>query len=143
MTRKAKRSAILRLVAMKGSSKISPEDHKFVSVDPDPDFDPDHNRKVIADTIKHSEKLWREKQRRFAEGVRERVEAVSTYVESLKMGGASSDVQSFFGKQHLAHLRGYDLIERLKKAKQFGQPLIKRVENIYAKTKQKRIQEEI
>ena len=116
--------------------KIDPTDYKFTPVDPDPNFDPEHNRQVIENSIKRADALWREKKRKFAEGAKERAEAVATYAESLKMGGADSSLTKYFGKNHLAYLRGYELIDRLKKAQQMGEPLVRRVEDKYAEAQQ-------
>jgi hypothetical protein len=118
---------------------ISKADYKFVPVNPDPDFDPEHNRQVIEYTIKRSEQLQRKKQREFNEKLKERTEAMSTYIESVNIGNTNSDVKRYFGQEQLAYLRGYDLMDKLKREKQInpnGQ-LMKRIDKFYAKTQGK------
>ena len=117
---------------------ISPKDYKFVNVNPDPDFDPKHNQEVIDFTIKRSEELWRKKQREFGDAIKERSEAISTYVEALKMGNTNSDVNKFFGEQQIAYFKGHQLMENLKKKHQLGEKLTKKVKAFYASQKQQR-----
>lgn len=93
--------------------KIHPLDLIFAPVDPDPDFDPEHNRKVIADTIKQNDALKRKKDREYEEGVRERTTAASQYLQSLDEGGRSSNIEKYFGKRYLAYLRGREIMEKL------------------------------
>lgn len=119
-------------------TKIDPLDYKFAPVDPDPDFDPKRNQEVIDFTIKRSEELWREKQRKFNEGIKERSEAISTYAEAVKMGRTNSNYKNFFGKEYLYHLKGQKLVDELKKKYLLGEKLTKKVEKFYAKTKQQR-----
>jgi hypothetical protein len=120
--------------------KVNPADYHMVPVDADPDFDPKHNQEVIDYTIKKSEELQRKKQREFGDKVKERTEAMSTYFESLKMGNTTSDYKKYFGKDYLAYLKGYELIDKLKKQAQINPngSLMKRVNNFYAKTQQQR-----
>ena len=123
---------------MKVDTKIDKRDYKFVNVDPDADFDPKHNQDVIDFTIKRSEELWRKKQRDFGDKIKERAEAVSTYVEALKMGNTNSDVKKFFGEEQLAYFKGHELMSELKKKYMVGEKLTKRVEKFYASQKQQR-----
>jgi vacuolar-type H+-ATPase subunit I/STV1 len=114
--------------------KVNPADYRMVPVDADPDFDPKRNQEVIDYTIKKSEELQRKKQREFGDKVKERTEAMSTYFEALKMGNTTSDYKKYFGKDYLSYLKGYELIDKLKKAKQINPngSLMKRVNKFYA-----------
>jgi hypothetical protein len=114
--------------------KVNPADYHMVPVEPDADFDPKHNQEVIDYTIKKSEELQRKKQREFGDKVKERSEAMSTYFEALKMGNTTSDYKKYFGENYLAYLKGYELIDKLKKAKQINPngSLMKRVNKFYA-----------
>jgi len=115
---------------------ISPKDYKFVNVNPDPDFDPKRNQEVIDFTIKRSEQLWRKKQRAFNDAIKERSEAVATYVEALKTGNTTSDVNKFFGPKQIAYFKGHQLMDNLKKSAMLGEKLTKRINRFYAETKQ-------
>lgn len=92
--------------------KIDPKDLKFVPVDPDPDFDPAHNKRVIADTIKASEKLRRKKQRDFEQGVKDRVWVMSKFKKSVEKGKTNS-IQEFLGRREIARLKGQSVLEYL------------------------------
>ena len=93
---------------------IAPQDLKFANVNPDPGFDPEHNRAVIEKTIKENEKLVRARNRDAEEGNKERINALSTYLRSISTGGKSTDREKFFGKKYLAYLRGSEVMQRIK-----------------------------
>mgnify|MGYP001601905753 FL=1 len=103
---------------IKHDDRIDPQDWRFVPADPDPDFDADHNRQVIDRTIKKSEAYRRKKMRQFNEGVGQRSEAIATYLQSVKAGGKTSDVDKFFGRRELARLRGQEVLGIIKNATQ-------------------------
>ncbi|MEK6878311.1 MAG: hypothetical protein AABY22_01815, partial [Nanoarchaeota archaeon] len=98
---------------------IAPQDLKFVKVDPDPNFDPAHNKKVIEKTIKDNQRLVRERQRESLEGVKERHNALAVYLRSVNQGGKASDYKKFFGEKNLKRLKGYvrgmEVMENIKK----------------------------
>ena len=88
--------------------KVARQDWKFVSVDPDPNFNPQHNRRVIDEVIKESEILARKRKREFAEGIGERASALATFISSVNLGGRSESAEKYFGKEFLDHLKGKD-----------------------------------
>ena len=93
---------------------IQPQDLKFVSVDPDPSFDPIHNMAVIEKTIKDNEKLVRARNKQAEEGAKERINATAIYLRSINQGGKATDREKFFGKKYLAYLRGKEIMENIK-----------------------------
>ena len=95
-------------------TKISPEDWGLVSVDPDPDFDPEHNRRVIAETIRKSERAKRMREKEFGDKIDERTEAIAKYLKDVEGNGASSSVMKYFGRRELARLRGEEIRDTLK-----------------------------
>ena len=121
------------------SNRISPLDYRFTPVDPDPDFDAEHNRKVIEESIKAGEALWRAKQRKFSEGVGERSWAIAHYVDAYKMGAADSSVKNFFGEKELVRLKGEKILNKIKKeAVSPNGKATKMIKDFYAKTKRQR-----
>ena len=98
---------------------IAPQDLKYVKVDPDPDFDPQHNKRVIEKTIKDNQELVRKRNRDALEGVKERNNALATYLRSINQGGKTTDYKKFFGKDNLRRLKGYvrgvEVMENIKK----------------------------
>ena len=93
---------------------IAPQDIKYVSVDPDPDFDPLHNMAVIEKTIKDNEQLVRTRNKEAEEGAKERINATAIYLRSINQGGKTVDREKFFGKKYLAYLRGKEIMEQIK-----------------------------
>src|SRR3990167_5277066 len=90
-------------------TKIVKEDYKFVSVDGDPNFDPEHNRRVVAETIRKSKLLQARKKRENMDKVRERTQAVAQYLSSVNSGKTSVNVVDYFGRHELARLRGEEI----------------------------------
>lgn len=90
--------------------KVAKSDWKFVKVDPDPDFDPQHNRRVIEEVIRESEALSRQRKREFAEGLGERSNALATFISSVNLGGKRENAEKYFGKKFLDHLKGKDKV---------------------------------
>jgi hypothetical protein len=112
-------------------NNIHIKDWKYVPAEPDPDFDADRNRRIIARTIKKAEANRRRKQREHDEGVKERTDALATYIESLKQGKTQKGVEEYFGRKELARLRGKEIVERIQdKLKVVGKggEIIRRVE---------------
>jgi hypothetical protein len=93
---------------------IQPKDLKYVSVDPDPNFDPEHNQRVIEQTIRDNDKLVKSRIGVFDEKAKERTNAVATYLRSISQGGKSTDREKFFGKKYLAYLRGQEVMDSIK-----------------------------
>ena len=93
---------------------IAPQDLKYVSVNPSPDFDPVHNMAVIEKTIKDNEQLVRERNREFDDKAKERINATATYLRSLNQGGKTTNHEKFFGKKYLAYLRGKEIMENIR-----------------------------
>ena len=93
---------------------IQPQDLKYVKIDPDPDFDPEHNKQVIEKTIKDNEKLVTRRTNESLEKIKERHNALAIYLRSLNQGGKATDHEKFFGKKYLAYLRGKEIMDSIK-----------------------------
>lgn len=93
----------------KRMTKIGKQDYQFVPVDPDPNFDPEHNRLVIEESIRKSKLLSERKKREHMDTVRERTQAVAEYLNNLNTGNTGSDVARYFGRRELARLRGEEI----------------------------------
>lgn len=78
---------------------------KFYLNKPDPDFNPEKNKKIVEDSIKEYEQMRISKHRLFMEKLAERIDAATSYVLYLERGG-SSPAEKYFGKRLLAQLRG-------------------------------------
>ena len=100
---------------MKGRQDlIAPQDLKYVKVDPDSAFDPEHNKTVIEKTIKDNEKLVKARTSESLEKVAERNNALAIYLRSLNQGGKATNREKFFGKKYTAYLRGKEIMENIK-----------------------------
>ena len=94
---------------------ISPADYGYMEENPygDPNFDPEKNKKIIADSIKRYERNRRSKKREYQESIRYRSAAIATYLESVKQG-KGGDIKKYFGNEELARLRGQEVLNALK-----------------------------
>ncbi len=100
------------MLKKKKSERIHPKDYGYVPADPDPDFDPEHNARVIRKTIKATEANMRRKAREHDEAYGERASAAAMYIKNLQQGSGASKVDKYFGK-HLAYLKGKEAISRI------------------------------
>ena len=98
--------------------KINPLDWGYMEQNPegDADFSAEKNAEVIANIIKKTDKMRRQKAREFQTGLRERNEATAQYLKALE-GGASTNAEKYFGRRELARLRGEEVLNKLKDAK--------------------------
>lgn len=102
---------------MKRLPKIDKSDYHLVPVNPDPGFDPEKNKRVIEGTIKKYEAMRRKKIKEHGEQIEERSDALASYLKGMEQGGKQSDIGKYFGKKHLAYLRGQAILERIKSVK--------------------------
>ena len=93
---------------------ISPTDYKYVPLDPDPDFSPEHNARVLKETIETNERIRARKIRTASQSSRARTSAVVTYLKDLTSGNTDSSVTQYFGEHELARLRGIEIQETIK-----------------------------
>jgi len=84
-----------------------------VPKDPDPNFSPAKNRKVIREVIKATEATRRKKGREHNDAYQERAEAVTSYLKSLDTGRSNSDILKYFGRREMARLKGKEVLEKL------------------------------
>lgn len=81
--------------------------------EPSPDFNPEHNKQVIEDSIKATDRAMRMKDHRFEQEVGERAWAASKYLKGLQTGKGTSDPIKFFGKDYTMYLKGKSVIDRV------------------------------
>jgi hypothetical protein len=93
--------------------KVHKADYKFVPVKPDENFSEEHNKKVIEDVIKKNELQFKRNERERKERLRERAHAIASYTKNVK---DNKTPEQYFGKKHLAYLRGQEIINKLKNA---------------------------
>lgn len=75
-------------------------------------FSPEKNKYIIEKTIKKHEANIARKIKSYEEQVRERADAVATYLKSVANGKEKS-VDAYFGRRELARLRGQQIIQKL------------------------------
>jgi hypothetical protein len=79
----------------------------------DPDFSAKRNNEVIERTIKKMELRKQQKLKEYGEAVRERSEAVASFLHHVKQG-RHNNVVNYFGKRELARLRGEEISNVIK-----------------------------
>lgn len=93
--------------------KIAKHDWHLVPIEPDANFDPEHNKKVIEDTIRKSQIIAARKKREWENKARERTAAVAQYVKAIDTGNTEKSVLDYFGRKELARLRGEEIMQSI------------------------------
>ncbi len=75
-------------------------------------FSPEYNKMVIEKTIQKTQANRKKKQKEYIESLRERSDAVATYLKS-RAADSNRPVEAYFSKRELAHLRGEKIVEKL------------------------------
>jgi hypothetical protein len=82
--------------------------------DGDAGFSPERNKQVIASSIKKYEAMRAKKNKEYTESIRERADAVATYLKSRVAEGNTS-IEKYYGKQELTRLQGVSIMNKLKR----------------------------
>jgi hypothetical protein len=82
-------------------------------------FSPEYNKMVIERTIKKSQLMRQRRAKLYEESVRERADAVATYIKS-SAAETEKPVEAYFGKKWMAYLRGEKIMEKLKGQSMLG-----------------------
>lgn len=93
---------------------INPVDISLMGEE-DPNFDLEHNKRVIQSTIEQAKRMQRTKQREYGEQIKERSWAATHFIDQVKSGG-EANVEKFFGKSYLNYLKGQQIAEKYKMA---------------------------
>ena len=80
----------------------------------DPGFDPEHNRRVIAEVDAWNDQMDRSRDRTYKANLAERTSGVAQYLKNVSQGKWVSTVEQYFGRRHLAYLRGEEIVKQLK-----------------------------
>jgi len=87
--------------------------NKFFDHKADASFVARHNKDVVDEVIKETIATSLRKSKEYTEKIKERSDAVATYLKSVASGKEKS-VDKYFGKKNLAHLRGQRIVEVIK-----------------------------
>ena len=85
---------------------------KWYMDEPEEGFSPKRNKHVIEQSIIKSRLLRDRRNRDYVEQVRERADAVASYLKRVAMG-MEKDVDAYFGKHELARLRGEKIVQEI------------------------------
>jgi len=97
-------------------------DHALYYVDGgEPGFSPAYNKMVIERTMRKALENRKRKQKDYIESVRERADAVATYLKS-RAAEANTPVEKYFSKRELAYLRGEKIAQKLQRNNLGGKP---------------------
>lgn len=91
----------------------------------DPDFDPEHNKRVIEAVDKWNDEMEKKREREFREKTAERSHAAAMYLKNLAQGAGVNQVNKYFGKRELARLHAQDIVSKL----QANEALRKKLQN--------------
>ena len=93
--------------------KLNKKDFKYVLEKPDSNFSPARNKFVIEESIRKYDEMRAKKIAMSVEGIRERSEAVASFLEHVNRG-KNNDVEKYFGRRVLAKLRGQEIIDEMR-----------------------------
>ena len=79
----------------------------------EPGFSVEHNKRIIAQSIKDTEANYRRKGREKDEDYRERASAAASFIQNAQSGDGAQNVKGYFGKDYLSYLQGKKTIDRL------------------------------
>jgi hypothetical protein len=82
-------------------------------VDKDPNFSAKRNQMIINRTIMKTDLAKMRKEKEYTESIRERSEAVASFLSHVNEG-KHNDVVKYFGRRELARLRGEDIATQIK-----------------------------
>ena len=102
---------------MKKLPKLDKADWGYAPLDPDPDFDPVKNQKVIDDVIRKNEQNFKRKEKERKKALSERTSAIASFVKHAQNKDSKITPDDYFGRKYLAELRGKQIIDILKNAK--------------------------
>jgi hypothetical protein len=93
--------------------KVQKKDYeKFYVLNPEPEFSPEHNKRVIEGSIKKYEAKQKEAMDTFRQGLGERSDMVASYLKSNAVQ-SNKPIDKYLGKAMMARLRGEEIIDRL------------------------------
>lgn len=98
--------------------EIQQKDFKYVPKDPNFGFDPEKNRRVIAETIADNKRREQALKKEYLENVEEKVDAGVYFLKKLTTGAYESltpheAALKYFGSKELARLRGEEIKQEL------------------------------
>ena len=71
----------------------------------DPDFDPEHNKRVIQEVDEHNDRMDRKRVKDYKEKTKIRTDAVAQYLKNVSQGKGITGIDKYFGKRHLTRLK--------------------------------------
>lgn len=92
---------------------VNKKDFKFILDTPDPGFSPARNKFVINESIRKYEEMRAKKIAESVEGIRERSEAVASFLDHVNKG-KDNNLERYFGKEVLKRLRGEEIVDELR-----------------------------
>jgi hypothetical protein len=97
---------------------ITDNDKKYVLPEPDKDFNPDRNKRIIEGTILKYEKMREKKMKDFTNNLRVRTDAVATYLKSNAVDNGKP-IEKYLGKRNMKELVGAEILEKLSRLKSY------------------------
>jgi hypothetical protein len=81
----------------------------------DPDFNEEHNRNIISDTIKKTDDNYKLRSKMRNEGLYERSDAIYSYIRHISNGGNSDKpIEDYLGREYFLKLLGEERLRDLK-----------------------------
>ena len=91
---------------------IQPEDYKYVIEKPDPKFSPERNKAVIQETIKNTEKFFKEIADKIDDEGMNRIDILSSYGR-YRCNRGEKNFKDYAGKKLWGQLIGEKILNRI------------------------------
>lgn len=85
---------------------------KWYMEKPEPGFSPERNKAKFEESVRKAKALQERRNKDYVEQVRERSDAVASYLKRVAMGMEKS-VDAYFGRRELARLQGRKIQEEV------------------------------
>ena len=97
-------------------SELDPKDYRFINETPDPDFSPERNRAIVAQTIKESEEFNDIYKKAMDDETHKRMEMFAYYARHTIGEGKSTSFKNYIGKEAYNALIGEKVLEKIRVA---------------------------
>jgi hypothetical protein len=84
-------------------------------MEPDVEFSPEKNKFVIENSIRKYEAMIKARQDKFKDNLRERTDAVASYLKHVDKGGVGEKkIEKYFSEKMFNKLRGLEIVDELR-----------------------------
>jgi acetylornithine/succinyldiaminopimelate/putrescine aminotransferase len=95
-------------------SGLDPRDYRFINPNPDPDFSPERNKAIVAETIKETDKFLADIGKIKDEKGRNILDILSHYAVNTIGKGKSQSIKQYLGRKQYEALIGEKILSKVR-----------------------------